>query len=149
MTLEEKRIKTKQLVVFEIGKEKFCIDKKYVSGIVGANKLNSRNKEGLEKTIESVIEYHGRNIPVISLIQDNIRHHYVDDGRIIIVRSKGKYSGFLADKAKIVTYIENTAGERPYKDQGFYSICRLDDSILVMVDIKDIMALSKISTIKV
>lgn len=143
-----------QMVSFIIGNEEYAVDIFYVKEI---NRLSHITKvPNAPEFIEGVINLRGRIIPVIDLrIKMGLPKKENDkNSRIIVVEDEEILVGFLVDAVKEVIRIPKKIIEEPpeivtsNKTDFISSVGKLDDRLLIMIDLKKILSKNEHNQLK-
>ncbi len=151
---EEKINDILQLVSFNIGNEEYAIDILKVQEINRMISITSIPNS--PAFVEGVINLRGKVIPVISLRK---RLNFADkktDGnsRIIVVEVKSKTIGFIVDGVSEVLRIPASITEAPPQITGginskyITSIAKLEDRLIILLDLDMILSESEISEVE-
>ena len=143
-----------QLVSFKIASEEYGVD---IINVQEINKITLITKiPNAPEYVEGVINLRGRVIPIIDLrIRLKLKKkEYDKDTRIIVVEINKRTVGFIVDIVKEVLRIPANITEAPPEiitgiDSEFIkSVGKLDDRLLILIDLEKILLSSGISQLK-
>jgi len=143
-----------QYVIIQLGEEEFALDISNVGSINDYQKITLA--PNAPKYIEGVINLRGDIIPIINLaVRFNMENKKaLKDRRIIVVEIDGKQIGFLVDEAsQAITLDDSEIKEAPEiirGNDGDYidDVCRLEDSILLLINLEKVLSHSQIEELK-
>lgn len=138
-----------QLVSFKIGEEEFGVD---ILSVQEINRMSQITKvPNTPDFIEGVINLRGRIIPVLDLRVKlglmKLEHN--KNTRIVVVELKGQTVGFIVDEVSEVLRIPKNITEAPPAMVGgidseyITSIGKLEDRLLILLDLEKILSLSE------
>ena len=138
-----------QLVSFKIGEEEFGVD---ILSVQEINRMSLITKvPNTPHFIEGVINLRGRIIPVLDLRVKLglLKLEHNKNTRIVVVELKGQTIGFIVDEVSEVLRIPKNITEAPPAMVGgidseyITSIGKLEDRLLILLDLEKILSLSE------
>ena len=141
-----------QLVTFNIGKEEFGMDIHHVQEI---NRMTNITKVPNSPIyVEGIINLRGGVIPVIDLrLKLNAEKKEIDKNtRIIVAEVENKIVGFIVDAVNEVLRIPDKLIEEPpamvagIDSEFIKAVGKLEDRLLILIDIKKIIQANDIKT---
>lgn len=145
-----------QLVGFNIGKAPFGVDILMVQEIIRMVPITSVPNS--PNFIEGVINLRGNIIPVIDLRKRLSLEGTTGKGantRILIIQVNERVTGFIVDSVSKVLKIQGESIEPPpeivvagLKSKYIHGVCKLDDTLLILLDFGRILQLHEIKKLK-